>query len=504
MRFLYSIAGIVCKRENDAADLLLKMLSEVQYRDSNGVGVLINDNLKHANSIEKLDLEGNKAYMSIGSTRLAIINDFEGIQPIKGCGDFFIILNGEIYNRLELMNELTDHKLLRSIDAEVVIHLFEEQLKKYNLIEAVKRTLGYLDGMYAFAIAFKDKIIISRDPVGIKPLYLAESNSLIAFASERKALWKIGMTDGIITLPPGIFAMISRDGTQFHKGIGLKEKIPQKIKFEEVKKNLLSLLTRSIEKMIKYEKLGVLFSGGLDSYLVAHIANILGAKVELFCSSFSEFRDKQNAFYGAKNIGLTLHFHELTQKEIEECLPKILYAIEEPSPLNLSIAIPIYFATKLAKEKSFKVTLAGQGSDEIFGGYARYVKILENDGYRDLHDRLCQDISDIAFKNLQRDDGIGMANGVEIRLPFLDLELLNYAIKIPPEFKIRKIESNYVRKYILRSLAKKLDLPEEIINRKKIAVQYGSGAWKALKILSREKGYCDIKKYLQEEFSKFF
>ncbi|MCW3974681.1 MAG: asparagine synthetase B, partial [Candidatus Bathyarchaeota archaeon] len=337
---------------------------------------------------------------------------------------------------------------------------------------------------------------------GIKPLYLTENNDLIAFASERKALWRLGIKDGIFPLNPGTFAIIGRKGIEFHKEFNFEEKSFSNIEFEETQKNLLSLLNSSVIKMIKYKKLGILFSGGLDSYLIAHIARNLGANVELFCSSFDKYLDKQNAFSGAKSIGLPLHFYRLTLHEIEESLTKILCAIEEPSPLNLSIAIPIYFATKLAKERSFKVVLSGQGSDEIFGGYAKYERILENEGYQKLRHRLCQDIFNIANKNLQRDDGASMANGVEIRLPFLDFKLINYAMRIPPEFKIKQINSNYVRKYILRSLAKSLNLPEEIVARKKTAVQYGSGSWKALKKLAEKNGYDSIQTYLQEEFAR--
>jgi asparagine synthase (glutamine-hydrolysing) len=492
----------MCKKENSAVDLIKKMLNEMRHRGPDDVGVLINNEVIHANSLKTLNLREKQSFMSIGSSRLAILDHYKGPQPIKGCKDFFIALNGEIYNYQELKKELTGHGLTKSIDTEVVIHLFEEQMNKFDLIESIKRTLGYLDGMYAFAIVFKDRIIVSRDPVGIKPLYLVENNDLIAFASERKALWRLGMTDGIFPLNPGSFAIIGRKGIQFYKGIGLKEANPLKINLEDTKKNLLSLLISSIKKMVKYQKLGILFSGGLDSSLIAYIANNLKVNIELFCASLDGFDDKQNAFRGAKRIGLPLNFYELTVKDIEKCLPKILYAIEEPNPMNLSIAIPIYFATKLARKKSFKVVLSGQGSDEIFAGYSRYVKILENEGYQKLHQILCQDISNIANKNLQRDDGASMANGVEVRVPFLDLKLLNYSMSIPPKFKIKKVNSNYVRKYILRSLAKSLNLPDEIINQKKTAVQYGSGTWKTLKALAEKNGHDNVQKYLNEEFEK--
>ncbi len=258
------------------------------------------------------------------------------------------------------------------------------------------------------------------------------------------------------------------------------------------KANLLQLhdlLVKSIKKMIGNLKFGVLFSGGLDSYLIAHIARVLDANVELFCSGFEGTRDITNAINGAEMIDLPLHIYELDLEEVKEYLPKILFAIEEPNPVNLSIAIPLFFSIRLAKKKSVKIILSGQGSDEIFGGYAKYEKIVKQWGYGKLHERLWQDVLKIADRNLQRDDAASMANAVEIRAPFLDLELLKYAMTVPPEYKIKKSNSNYIRKYILRSVAKSLNIPKDVVNRSKVAAQYGSGAWKFLNILAQKNGF---------------
>lgn len=481
-----SIVGAFSKKGDNVASLIVNMIKATHHRGPDDVGICIGGEVIKAESAAKLNLARTRSDIGIGSARLAILGDNKGRQPIAGCKDYFIVLNGEIYNYRELGQSLMNHRITTSTDTEVVLHVFEDYLRKSNLVVAMRKTMCDLDGMYAFALFLDDKLIVSRDPVGIKPLYLTENESLVAFASERKALWAIGLVNNICPLKPGNFAIIGRKGLKTFRGITLEKSAPAKITFGESQYRVYNLLTKSIKKRVKYRRLGILFSGGLDSYLIAYLAQALGANVELYCSGFQGSRDIQNAIDSAKKIGLPLHIYELDLEEVEEYLPKILYAIEERNPMNLSIAIPIFFSTKMAKQKSIKVMLSGQGSDEIFGGYTRYEKIVTYRGYQSLHEQLWQDVQNIAERNLQREDATSMANSIEIRVPFLDLELLKFAMAVPPEYKIKRNHSSYTRKYILRSVAKRLNIPEDVANRSKVATQYGSGSWKALHILARK------------------
>jgi asparagine synthase (glutamine-hydrolysing) len=269
----------------------------------------------------------------------------------------------------------------------------------------------------------------------------------------------------------------------------LKEEYSGKSSFETVQQKLLKLLTNSLEKRIKNKKVGMLFSGGLDSVVLAKIIQNLGYKPTLYCSGVEDSRDVRGALQAAEELGLPLNIKFMTLDNLQEHLPNIVYMVEETNPLKLSIALPIFFSTQQAKRDGLEFIISGNGADELFGGYARYIQTLKLGGYSALHYALLKDVMEMAERNIQRDDAASMANSVELKLPYLDYELVKYVLSVPPQYKIAKINSTYIRKFILRKVAEKIGLPENLVNRPKIAMQFGSLSQKLLEKLAKKNGF---------------
>ena len=168
-------------------------------------------------------------------------------------------------------------------------------------------------------------------------------------------------------------------------------------------------------------------------------------------------------------------------EKIKDELPNILYNLENPDTLAVEIGIPLYFGTRAASSEGFQEIFSGQGADELFAGYSRYERVLKLDGYQKLHNALFDDVLNLWSHDLDRDFKITTANDIELMLPYLTLDFVRYSLIIPPEFKLKKVNGHYSRKYVLYTLGGHLGLDEEILNIPKTAAQYGSGASKGLR-----------------------
>lgn len=341
--------------------------------------------------------------------------------------------------------------------------------------EAVKKAMLMLRGDYAVAFALNGKIYLFRDPIGVRPLYYSPRGR---FGSEKKVLWSVG--EEAIPVNPGELVKLPEEEK-------MKLLSPWDIKgsgkgYYDGLKNLLQDAVR----IRTAKKVGVLFSGGLDSSLIALLASKY-SKVVLYTAGTEDSKDVEWARKVSDELRLELREYIFTREEVEREIKNVMFAIEEPNPMNLAIAIPLYFATKLARKDDVKVLLSGQGADELFGGYAKY---LENPSL------MRKDIEEIAERNLGRDDKVGMLNGVEVRYPYLDLPFVSLALRVPLEEKIRE----GVRKAILRRIALDFGLPEEVAFREKKAAQYGSNAQKILSKIAKK----SLREFAQKLFSEVF
>jgi asparagine synthase (glutamine-hydrolysing) len=419
--------------------------------------------------------------VSLGHNLLSIVGT--GRQPFYGCeAGFAVVCNGEIYNYREVAEKLKGHTFQTTTDNEVIVHLIEGNYSG-DLAEAVKRSLVHLDGDYAFAVYYGGDVVLARDPLGVKPLYLGKG----CFASERKPLWSIGRE--AVPLKPGRVIQL---GGRPEEGIDFRS-------YERVVKRpveeLCKALTAAVEKRTRDVKVGLLFSGGLDSSLLGKIVEELGREAVLYTVGLEGCRDFEYAEKASDFFGSELKCRVIKEEDLPDYARRVIYAIEEYNPMKVSVGIPLYVACEAAKKDGLKVVIAGQGADELFAGYKRYLRASG----AGLEEELLRDIERIAEVNLQRDDAIAMANSLELRVPYLDREVVGIALGLPADYKIKDGR----RKHILRLAARKKGLPGFIVERGKKAVQYSTGVEKALRMLAKENDN-SVEGYLKSIYEELF
>lgn len=491
-----AIAGI--QSENISNDIL-RMLEKLKHRGIHGSGVYSGGKISNGD-LDKLEIwDGTFA---LGHNLLSVEGK-EGLQPL-GRGKFSLVCNGEIYNFRELKEEFHLHTSESS--SEVILDL----IRKFytgSLKEALNETIKYLDGDYAFAVYDGIDLAVIRDPVGIKPVYYGIDENMQAFASERKALWDIGIQDAR-TLPPGYmlhnWEPVELDENFKTIGDSFNIKFKQVLKDKPdvktyLKKQLEIKLIESVKKRLRdLSRVGIMFSGGIDSTILAYLSREMGTETTLYCVGHENSPDFKFAQKTARDMDLPIRLRKVIMDDVRNYLSPVLNAVEEFNLMKLGVGMPLYMAAEMAHEDGIKVMLSGQGADELFAGYHRYLKFYQEQG-EDTQENLNKDIDNLYQVNLQRDDAVTMANGVEQRVPYLDRDVINISRNIPMKYKINGEEDN-LRKCILREVARDLGVPEETVKRPKKAAQYGSGIDKMLRRILKEEDVIkqeDIKFYIQ-------
>ena len=491
VRDMCSISGIIVKESQISAKYAIDMMKILKHRGRDNSGLLLDDEVIYFNNFEDVeDLEeemiGN---LSLAHNRLAIVGRY-GVQPIPNEDeDIWLVCNGEIYNYIELREYLKEnHEFRTDSDNEVIIHLYEEGM------------LEELDGDYAFAIYDKSKdiVLLGRDVFGVKPLFYIDTPNYFAFASERKALWHLLINiDGcerdldvlnskIKTLKPNSQLIYYLDDNKFDIIENFKKMELNYMKersYEEAKEYLDRALKNAVLKRVRgLDRVGVICSGGVDSSLIAKLASLY-CEVILYAVGTENSEDLIYAERLAKDLNLKIRKKIISEEEYEEYVFKVAKAIDEVDLMKIGVGIPIYVASEMANEDGLKVVLSGQGADELFGGYARHERIYREKGEEELKKELLKDVYNLYKVNLERDDHCTMANGVELRVPFLDEEVVEIALTIPIEYKMSEL-----RKRILRDVASQY-LPDYIAYRPKKAAQYGSGGEKMIYKVAKKYGF---------------
>ena len=458
------MCGIVCafdlkSTSSELRPQILEMSKKIRHRGPDWSGVY-----SDKNSI-------------IAHERLAIVDPTSGQQPLlSDDGSLILAVNGEIYNHEELRHDyVSDYKFKTKSDCEVIIPLFKEMGPDF---------INHLNGIFAFAL-YDNKTsdyFIARDHMGIIPLYMGwDKDGTFYVASELKSLE--GICGKIELFPPGYYLTNS-------------EKEPVKwydrewSKYENIKNNQTSIedlhdaLSDAVHRQLMSDvPYGVLLSGGLDS-------SITSALAKKFSSKRIESNDKKSAWWPqlhsfsvglegspdlkaaklvADHIGTIHHEVKFTIQEGLDAIREVIYHLETYDVTTIRASTPMFLMARAIKSLGIKMVLSGEGADELFGGYLYFHKAPSA---RDFHEETVRKLNKLHQYDCLRANKSLAAFGIEGRVPFLDKEFIDVAMRLNPKDKM--ITPQRMEKWLLRKAFESY-LPESIVWRQKEQFSDGVG-----------------------------
>lgn len=421
-----------------------------------------------------------------------------GISPEHLYTDYqeklVLIYDGHLYNFESIGCRLSQvQRTAKETVAESLVHLLAEL--PGDLEQKVREALTDLDGDYAIAVGDADRIVISRNSLGTKPLFFAENNGFAAFASNKKPLWKIGL-DEVKPLRAGRLAIFDS------KGISIEEALPYDKGEIDIRKMaqavncyqeaLCSAVRKRLAEVNHTAKVGVLLSGGVDSCLIAKlvhdIASDLGMGLIAYTVGLPGSPDVSFAQEFAEEIGIEQRTRILSVDEVAEYIPKVIEAVEDSDFVQVEAGIGIYAAMDMARQDGIVVLFSGQGPDELWGGYNWYPEVLGRDGRQELSRRMWDDFTRADVETLDRENRIAMAHGVDMLFPYLDTGVVNVAMSVAPELKVTSDE-DHLGKHPHRHLAEAIGISEKYASREKVAAQHGTNIHGVLDEIARKNGF---------------
>lgn len=434
------MCGIVAAQGVSGPLVVQQMMSRMRHRGPDGEGVVqVGDTW-------------------LGHVRLAIVDLDLGAQPmVHPDGTVGVAFNGEIYNHRTLRRSLEPRIRFRTkCDTEVLIHLYAER-REFLVSD--------LDGMFAFAMATPDGLLLARDPMGIKPLYFGCRGSEFLVASELKAFPRM---DELSVLPAGHYCFAGESPRRFSL-----PSAPMPLPELDVNQALDGVRERLeaavVKRLMGDVPVGVFLSGGLDSSIIAALMRRHVPHLHSFAAGMEGAPDLEAARRMADFLGTDHHEIVYTPDEAIAVLPEVVAALESFDAPLVRSAVPCWFVSKRASEH-VKVVLTGEGADELFAGYAYLGRLGGSEALRRELDGILDRLQDT---NLQRTDRMTMAHGLEGRVPFLDLDLVRYACSLP--LSLLEPRNDRPEKWLLREAFRDL-LPADIANRTKLKFSEGTGS----------------------------
>ncbi|HLE65444.1 MAG TPA: asparagine synthase-related protein [Candidatus Bathyarchaeia archaeon] len=344
-----------------------------------------------------------------------------------------------------------------------------------------------LPGAFSFVAVAGEQLYAGREPVGQKPLYYGEGpNGVLVVASLRSALAAVGMKSPEAVPPGFVLAISKRRFTQFgdeHRLEGSGTSITSE---EEAVSRLGELFHEAVSKGVPPDS-GIAFSGGLDSTLVAVACKNAGKGPELVTVGVEGQPELEHAHRVATELGLPITICELSSSEIIDSLGEVVGIVESTDPVVVGVSVPFYFACRKARQMGLSTIVAGQMSDELFGGYARFEELALEGELERVESEMWKSVQMAPSNDFEPGDKVAVSLGLELRCPFAYIPLVEYALQLPVSLKVSVSRGRVVRKLVLRRLAEKMMLPDTVVNRPKKAVQYSSGVQRVLRKEARRR-----------------
>lgn len=477
------IAAAISKHGENAGAQVLTMLQQLEHRGADLIQIATPTSTVTAKSIQEFKNKEILSNIAIGQNFLRLIP--EKNQTIVVKKDYALAFDGHLFPPSKTSDT-------QEIEREL------EQDPQENAEHIIKK----FDGEYKFAILLPNKIIAGRDLLGASPLYMGQNETTCALATERKALWTIGIKHAE-SFPPGTLATLTSKGFKLKPVAAVTKPIQKTTSIEKAAQRLHELLLKStMERVSDAEKIAVSFSGGLDSSVIAVLAKKCMKNVNLVTVGLEGHPELRHAETAAESLELPIQIQAYTVADVENVLKKVLWLIEEPDVMKVGVAIPFFWAAQIASEIKCHVLLAGQGADELFGGYHKYLNQYAQGGVEAVQKAMFHDVVNSYETNFQRDNPVCAFHKVDLRLPFIDREVVRFALSLPLNLKITSAEDS-LRKHVLRRVAQDMNVPTFISDKTKKAVQYTTGVDRAIRELARKKGLTQ-KDYVEQAFQEIY